>query len=48
VDPNHPTTTSVAGLGKDLVNEIKNRAPDLDLLCVQFYADIVKSPAPSA
>jgi hypothetical protein len=44
VDPNHPTTTSVAGISKDLVNEITNRAPDLDLLCVQFYADIVNLP----
>lgn len=44
VDPNHPTTTSLAGLNKDLVNEIKSRAPDLDLLCVQFYADIVNLP----
>lgn len=44
VDPNHPTTTSLAGINKELVDEIKRRAPDLDLLCVQFYADIVNLP----
>ena len=44
VDPNHPTTTSLAGISKDLVNEIKRRAPDLDLLCFQSYADIVNLP----
>ena len=44
VDPNHPTTTSLAGISKDLVRQIKARAPDLDLLCVQSYADIVNLP----
>ena len=44
VDPNHPTTTSLSGLNKDLVNQIKSRAPDLDLLSVQMYADIVNLP----
>ncbi len=44
VDPNHPTTTSLAGINKQLVDEIKSRAPDLDLICVQSYADIVNLP----
>lgn len=44
VDPNHPTTTSLSGISKQLVEEIKQRAPDLDLLCVQSYADIVNLP----
>jgi hypothetical protein len=44
VDPNHPTTTSIAGISKDLVDQIKIRAPDLDLLSVQSYADIVNLP----
>ena len=44
VDPNHATTTSIAGISKDLVNEIKSRAPDLDLLSIQSYADIVNLP----
>jgi hypothetical protein len=44
VDPNHLTTTMLAGLGKETVQEIKNRAPDLDLLGIQMYADIVNLP----
>lgn len=40
VDPNHLTTTMLAGVSRELVDEIKERAPDLDLLSVQFYADI--------
>ena len=44
VDPNHPTTTSLSGISKNLVGEIKLRAPDLDLLCFQSYADIVNLP----
>lgn len=41
VDPNHPATTATAGIGKDVVAAIKQRAPALDFLCVQFYGDIV-------
>ena len=41
VDPNHPTTTMLAGVSRDIVDEIKVRAPGLDVLSVQFYADIV-------
>ncbi|MDB6124759.1 MAG: beta-galactosidase [Pedosphaera sp.] len=44
VDPNHPTTTSLAGIGKGLIDQIKLHAPDLDLLCIQSYADIVNLP----
>jgi hypothetical protein len=44
IDPNHPTTTSIAGISKALVDQIKSRAPDLDLLSVQSYADIVNLP----
>jgi len=44
VDPNHPATTSLAGISKEVVDEIKRRAPDLDLLCFQSYADIVNLP----
>ena len=44
LDPNHPTTTSLSGFSGDLVNEIKSRAPDLDLLSIQMYADIVNLP----
>ena len=41
LDPNHPTMTMLAGIGKDTVEFIKTRAPDLDLLGIQMYADIV-------
>ena len=40
VDGRHPTTTMLAGISRDLVDEIRVRAPSLDLLSVQFYADI--------
>ena len=44
VDPNHPTMTMLAGIGPDTVNFIKTRAPDLDVLGIQSYADIVNLP----
>jgi hypothetical protein len=44
IDPNHLTTTPLAGLSKDLIREIKTRAPDLDLLAIQMYADITNLP----
>jgi hypothetical protein len=44
IDPNHLTTTTLAGISKELVDDIKQRAPDLDLLSVQMYADIVNLP----
>ena len=44
VDPNHLTTTMLAGLSPELVSDIRQRAPDLDLLSVQMYGDIVNLP----
>lgn len=44
IDPHHLTTTTLAGIGPELANEIKNRAPDLDILSIQMYADIVNLP----
>ncbi|HEY2082838.1 MAG TPA: hypothetical protein VGI88_08630, partial [Verrucomicrobiae bacterium] len=44
LDPNHPTTTSLAGINRELVDQIKSRLPDIDFLCVQSYADIVNLP----
>lgn len=44
VDPNHPTMTALAGIGPELIREIKARAPDLDLLGFQMYADIINLP----
>ncbi|MEP0546028.1 MAG: glycoside hydrolase family 2 TIM barrel-domain containing protein [Rhodothermales bacterium] len=44
IDPNHLTTTMLAGIGPELVDDIKARAPDLDLLSIQMYADIENLP----
>jgi hypothetical protein len=44
VDTNHPTMTALAGFGRDLARDIKTRAPDLDLIGIQMYADIVNLP----
>jgi len=44
VDPNHPTTTALAGISKELADLIEQRAPDLDFLSIQMYGDIVNLP----
>ena len=44
IDPNHLTTTTLAGINPDLANDVKERAPDLDLISIQMYADIVNLP----
>jgi hypothetical protein len=44
VAPTHLTTTMLAGIGPELVAEIRARAPDLDLLSVQLYAVIEDLP----
>ncbi len=41
VDPNHLTTTTLAGIDSTLANDIEERAPDIDLLSIQMYGDIV-------
>ena len=40
VDGSHPATTMLAGISADVVREITTRAPALDFLSVQFYADV--------
>ena len=40
IDPNHLTTTSLAGMNKEYVDLVVERAPDLDILSVQMYAEI--------
>lgn len=44
IDPNHPTTTSLAGISKKEVNYIKERCPDLDILSIQMYGDLPDLP----
>lgn len=40
LDPHHITTTSLAGMNKEDVDLVTERAPDLDVLSVQMYAEI--------
>ncbi len=44
VDPNHLTTTSLAGLAQREISYIKERCPDLDILSVQMYGDLPQVP----
>jgi hypothetical protein len=44
IDPNHLTTTPLAGFNREVVEQVKTRAPDLDLLSFQLYADVVNLP----
>jgi len=44
VDPNHPTTTALAGFNAELAGLIDARASDLDFLSIQMYGDIVNLP----
>jgi hypothetical protein len=44
VDPFHLTTTALAGISKELVQQINERAPDLDILSIQMYGDIPNLP----
>ena len=44
IDPNHLTTTPLAGFNRGVVDQVKHRAPDLDLLSFQMYGDIVNLP----
>ena len=44
LDPNHPTTTMLAGAEPDVIQVVMKRCPDLDLLSFQLYGDINKLP----
>jgi len=44
IDPNHPTTTMLAGAHKDVVDVVVASCPSLDFLSFQLYADIVNLP----
>jgi len=44
IDPNHLTTTTLAGFKPETVNLVKTRAPDLDFLSFQMYYDIINLP----
>lgn len=40
VDPNHPTTTTFAGLGKREIDYVKEHCTDLDFISIQLYGAI--------
>ena len=44
VDKNHPTSTVTSGLDSLEVQYIKQRAPDIDIYCVNTYGDISNVP----
>lgn len=44
VDPNHLTTTSLAGISKKEITLIKEKCPDLDLLSFQMYGSLEHLP----
>ncbi len=44
LDPNHPTTTMLAGAGKKDIHEVLSRAPSLNFLSFQLYGDIINLP----
>ena len=44
IDPNHLTTTTLAGISKKEINYIKERCTDIDILSIQLYGAIVKLP----
>ena len=45
IDPNHPTTTMLAGAEPDEIKLVVARCPDLDLLSFQIYGEIDKLPS---
>ena len=44
LDPNHPTTTAIAGLEEDVIRAVQERAPDLDFLSFQVYGGLALLP----
>ncbi len=43
-DPNHPTTTMLAGANKNEIIEVSERCPELDLISFQLYGKIEELP----
>ncbi len=44
VDPNHPTTTTIASFDKKALAAIDAYAPDLDFISFQLYGDLINLP----
>lgn len=44
VDPNHPVMTTLAGIDRPLIDQVRTRADSLDLIGIQIYGDIEQLP----
>lgn len=44
LDPNHPTTTALAGFDRKALKDIEERAPALDFISFQVYANLINLP----
>ncbi|MBO9488877.1 hypothetical protein J7384_00715 [Endozoicomonas sp. G2_1] len=44
VDPNHPTTTTLAGYSPEIIELLQTRAPALDFISIQLYGDLINLP----
>jgi len=45
LDPNHPTTTTLAGFEQRAIADIENRAPEIDFISFQVYGGLFGLPA---
>jgi beta-galactosidase/beta-glucuronidase len=44
LDPNHPTTTTIAGFSREIVEEVTARATPLDFISFQLYGKLFTLP----
>jgi hypothetical protein len=44
IDPYHPVTTALAGFDRKAIADINQRAPSLDFISFQMYADLLNLP----
>lgn len=44
IDPAHPVMTTLAGIDRALIDQLKARAPSLDLIGIQLYGDLDRLP----
>ena len=44
IDPNHPTSTMLAGAEPEVIKRVVERCPDVDLLSFQLYGEIDQLP----
>jgi hypothetical protein len=45
LDPNHPTTTVIAGVNQAVIDHIKAKTTDIDLLAINVYGGLATLPA---